>query len=67
MTVSELQAQRDKILARIGIARQQFGERSVEYADAEKSLSLIDSEIAKAQAAAAGTKSSRVSYATFPK
>lgn len=45
MTLDELQAKREEILASIGIARVQFGERSVQYADQQKALAAIDAEI----------------------
>lgn len=45
MTLAELQAKRDEILASIGILRVQFGERSVQYADQQKALAAIDAEI----------------------
>jgi hypothetical protein len=54
MTIPELQAKRDEILQRVDVAKTQFGDRSVEYADAQKSLALIDNEIARQQAVAAG-------------
>ncbi len=48
MTLSELQAKRDEILNTLGIARLEFGERSVQYAEQQQALALIDAEIAKA-------------------
>ncbi len=48
MTLSELQAKRDEILNSLGIARLEFGERSVQYAEQQQALALIDAEIAKA-------------------
>lgn len=53
MTLVELQAKRESIIRSIGVARESFGERSVEYADAEKALALIDVEIRSATAASA--------------
>ncbi|HOQ48003.1 MAG TPA: hypothetical protein PK157_22035 [Bryobacteraceae bacterium] len=51
MTLSELQAKRDEILNSLGIARLEFGERSVQYAEQQQALALIDAEIAKASIA----------------
>jgi len=65
MTVPELQAQRDQILTRIGIVRQQFGDRSVEFSDAKAALALIDAEISKATAAAQTLATPRTSYVQF--
>ena len=45
MTIQELEAKREEILASIGIVRVQFGERSVQYADQQKALAAIDAEI----------------------
>ena len=61
MTLAELQTKRDKILASIGIARTQFGERSTQYSDQQKALALIDGEIARVEAAA-GNATPRTSY-----
>src|SRR3989304_3061745 len=56
MTLEELQAKREEILKAIGIARVQFGDRSLQYVeDKKRELALIDEEIAKA----AATKSTR--------
>jgi hypothetical protein len=65
MTVEELQAQRDEILQRVGISRQQFGERSVEFSSAKEALSLIDAEISKVTAASQQIGTPNVSYASF--
>lgn len=45
MTLDELRAKREEILASVGIARVQFGERSVQYSDQQKALAAIDAEI----------------------
>ena len=47
MTVEDLLLRRDAILRTIGKAREQFGERSVQYSDAASALALIDLEISK--------------------
>lgn len=47
LTLEQLQQQRDTIVANIGIARQQFGERSIEYSRAQDALAAIDAEIAR--------------------
>ena len=47
MTLADLQAQRDKIVKTLGIARVQFGERSIEYARQSEALQAIDREIAR--------------------
>lgn len=65
MTLEELQARREEILKRIGIARASFGERSVEYSDAQKALAVLDSEIEKLASEQAGK--SRTTYAIFRK
>ena len=52
MTVSELQIKRDEILNSLGVARLQFGERSIQYAEQEKALALIDAEINKVSGSA---------------
>lgn len=70
MTLVELQARRDEIVKAIGITRETFGARSVEYADAAKALEVLDAEIRTATAAAAspGTANTwRGTYATFAK
>ena len=53
MTVAELQTKRDEILNSLGVARLQFGERSIQYAEQEKALALIDAEITKVSGSAA--------------
>ena len=51
MTLAELDAKRDEILHSLGVARLQFGDRSIQYAEQEKALALIDAEIVKASGA----------------
>lgn len=52
MTLSELQTKRDEILNSLGVARLQFGERSIQYSEQEKALALIDAEITKVSGSA---------------
>ena len=60
MTLDELQAKREELLKAIGIARVQFGDRSLQYvADKERELALIDAEIARVQAKTSGTPMTR--------
>ena len=47
MTIAELNAKRSEILSRLDVVRTSKGDRSIEYRDAEKSLALIDREIAR--------------------
>jgi len=47
MTLVELQQQRDEIVRTLGVARIQFGERSIEYARQAEALQAIDREIAR--------------------
>lgn len=47
MTLEQLQAKREEILQSLGIARIQFGERSIEYARQQEALAVVDREIAK--------------------
>ena len=47
MTLAELQQRRNEILQTLGIARIQFGERSIEYARQAEALQAIDREIAR--------------------
>jgi len=47
MTLAELQERRDEIVRSLGVARVQFGERSLEYGRQKEALELIDREIAK--------------------
>jgi len=47
MTLSELQERRDEIVRTLGVARIQFGERSIEYARQAEALQAIDREIAR--------------------
>ncbi len=47
MTLEQLQAKREEILQSLGIARVQFGERSMEYARQQEALTVVDREIAK--------------------
>ncbi len=63
MTIQELEAKREEILASIGIVRVQFGERSVQYSDQQKALAAIDAEIERL--ARASQRS--VSFAEFRK
>ena len=52
MTLTELQERRDEIVRSLGVARVQFGERSLEYGRQKEALELIDREIAKLTQAA---------------
>jgi len=47
MTLAELQQKRDEIVRTLGVARIQFGERSIEYARQAEALQAIDREIAR--------------------
>jgi hypothetical protein len=47
MTLADLQERRDEIVRSLGVARVQFGERSLEYGRQKEALELIDREIAK--------------------
>jgi len=47
MTLAELQERRDEIVRSLGVARVQFGERSLEYGRQKEALELLDREIAK--------------------
>jgi len=47
MTLTELQQRRDEIVRTLGVARIQFGERSIEYARQAEALQAIDREIAR--------------------
>ena len=47
MTLIELQQKRDEIVRTLGVARIQFGERSIEYARQAEALQAIDREIAR--------------------
>jgi len=47
MTLTELQQYRDEIVRTLGVARVQFGERSVEYARQAEALQALDREIAR--------------------
>jgi len=47
MTLAELQERRDEIVRSLGVARVQFGERSLEYGRQKEALEVIDREIAK--------------------
>ena len=47
MTLAELQERRDEIVRTLGVARLQFGERSIEYARQAEALQAIDREIAR--------------------
>ena len=48
MTLEELQAKRNAILARLDVIRTTAGDRTTEFADAAKSLAILDQEIATA-------------------
>jgi len=63
VTLEQLQAKREEILQRIGVARASFGERSFEFTDAQKALAAIDGEIEKLSA----KSSARTTYAAFSK
>jgi len=65
MTLAALQTKRDEILQQIGVVRQSFGERSVEFSDAKKALEVLDAEIAKATVAGKTTAMPRTSFASF--
>lgn len=65
MTLIQLQTKRDEILASIGVTRDTFGDRSVEYSDATKALSLIDAEISRTTNPAPGSGRFRTSYISF--
>jgi len=52
MTLAELQERRDEIVRSLGVARVQFGERSLEYGRQKEALELLDREIAKLTQAA---------------
>jgi hypothetical protein len=62
MTLVELTAKREQILATVGIVRTTYGEKSVEFSKQQDSLALIDAEISRL--AVAGDTSKRVSYVT---
>jgi len=47
MTLAELQERREEIVRTLGVARIQFGERSIEYARQAEALQAIDREIAR--------------------
>jgi hypothetical protein len=66
MTIPELQALRDEAVKNALYFSQKFGERSVQYSDAQKTVAFYDSQIAKAQTAASGS-TPRSSYASFSK
>ncbi|WP_169239847.1 hypothetical protein [Candidatus Roseilinea sp. NK_OTU-006] len=63
MTLEELQAKREEILASIGIMRIQFGDRSIQYADAQRALAAIDQEIERLSRSSQRS----VSYAEYSK
>lgn len=54
-TLADAQSKREEILKSIGITRQQFGDRSVEYSDQVKALAAIDAEIARLSGSSTGT------------
>lgn len=64
MTVSELQVLRDAAFKNAIYSKKHFGDRSVEYTDAQKAVALYDAEIDKLNIASAGNKS-RTTYACF--
>jgi len=47
MTLAELQQKRDEIVRTLGVARIQFGERSIQYSEQVQALQAIDREIAR--------------------
>ena len=47
MTLIELQQKRDEIVRTLGVARIQFGERSIQYSEQVQALQAIDREIAR--------------------
>ena len=47
MTLTELQQKRDEIVRTLGVARIQFGERSIQYSEQVQALQAIDREIAR--------------------
>jgi len=55
MTHAALILKRDQILAHCDVVRTTSGDRSVEYAEARKTLALLDEEIARATASEAGS------------
>lgn len=66
MTLAQLQAKRDEIIARVGVAQKTFGERSVQYSDAAAALALLDGEIQAAAVIESGTGNVwRGAFATF--
>jgi hypothetical protein len=65
MTVSELRIKRDQIVKSLGIARTQFGDRSVQYADQKTALEIIDREITTATEIESGAQRTRFSLAGF--
>jgi hypothetical protein len=65
MTLVELEAKRTEILNRLGIVRASKGDQSVEYSEASKALAVIDSEIARLNAAAEGGGRFRTSFVSF--
>lgn len=49
MTLLQLETKRAEILSSVGVARVQFGERSVEYSRQSEALEIIDREIMRAE------------------
>lgn len=47
LTLQELQDLRDEQWRSLGVVREQFGDRSVEYSDRLKSITAIDREMAR--------------------
>lgn len=67
MTLPELQAKRDEILARVGEIKVQHGDKHVEYGEASKALAVIDAEISRQESLAAGGGRWRTSFVSFGK
>jgi hypothetical protein len=67
MTIEELQQKRDEVFARVNESRVSHGDKSVEYSEASKALSVLDAEIARLEAQSASSSSFRTSFATFSK
>jgi len=60
MTVSEMEAARDALLAKLGIARETYGERSVEYYRQLDAVNELDRRIAAANTPAGGRVRQRI-------
>jgi len=61
MTIAELEAKRDELVASLGVASVRFGERSIQYGDIAKALAAIDAEIQRLQQ----SEQRALSYAEF--